>query len=215
MAPHFDLELCMSNLKRKRAIFHSEADFQFALAWEIQLAYPEANIRLEYCPSSAPSMHIDIIVFYSGKVYPIELKYKTHNLNLTHSNETYALKNHGAHDIGKYDCLLDVQRVEFLSHTIPSYVTGYTVWLTNEHLYWEPPTKANAMCISFTIHEGIKKHGSLGWAPNTGAGTKKGREKEITLVGDYPIHWAEYSNITAQKYGEFRYAIVEIPNNKT
>ena len=208
--PNFDLGLCMSSLKQKRKIFHSEADFQFALAWEIQLIYPDANIRLEYCPNEAPNMHIDIIVFYSGGVYPIELKYKTHDLQCSNTYETFSLKNHGAHDIGKYDCLLDVQRVEFLSQTIPSYEAGYVIWLTNEHLYWKPPTKADAMCKSFTIHEGIKKHGSLGWAPNTGAGTKKGREKEIELIGNYVIHWNNFSSITDQSYGEFRYAIVEI-----
>jgi hypothetical protein len=214
MAPHFDLELSMSNLKQKRAVFHSEADFQFALAWEIQLSYPEANIRLEYCPNAAPNMHIDIIVSYDGGVYPIELKYKTHGLNCIDSNETYTLKNHGAQDIGKYDCLLDVQRVEFLSHAIPNFELGYVIWLTNDPLYWKPLMKADAVCRDFSLQDGIVKNGRLSWASNAGSGTTKGREKEIALAGVYPIHWTGYSNISTQKYGEFRYAIVEIPKKK-
>lgn len=43
-----DIEKCMKSLSEKRPIFHSEADFQFALAWEIQKEYPKANVRLEY-----------------------------------------------------------------------------------------------------------------------------------------------------------------------
>lgn len=208
--PNFDLGLCMSSLKQKRKLFHSEADFQFALAWEIQLIYPDASIRLEYCPNEAPSMRIDIIVFLSGGVYPIELKYKTHELHCISLSETYSLKNHGAQDIGKYDCLLDVQRVEYLSQTIPCYETGYVIWLTNDPLYWKPPMKADAIYLSFSIHEGVEKSGCLNWSPNAGSGTMKGREKEIKLAKTYAIHWAGYSTIPDQKFGEFRYAIVEI-----
>ena len=31
-------------------IFHSEADFQFSLAWLIKEKYPECEIRLEFVP---------------------------------------------------------------------------------------------------------------------------------------------------------------------
>lgn len=37
----------LSTLSVKRPIFHSEADFQHSLAWEIREHYPESEIRLE------------------------------------------------------------------------------------------------------------------------------------------------------------------------
>lgn len=42
-----DIEQVLKELAKKRPVFHSEADFQHALAWEIQITYPDANIRLE------------------------------------------------------------------------------------------------------------------------------------------------------------------------
>ena len=57
----------METLKHRRPIFHSEADFQFALAWEIQSAYPRAQVRLEVCPRGQPAMHVDILMWMDGK----------------------------------------------------------------------------------------------------------------------------------------------------
>jgi hypothetical protein len=44
------LETLMADLAAERPLFHSEADFQFALAWLIQRQHPEATVRLEYKP---------------------------------------------------------------------------------------------------------------------------------------------------------------------
>ena len=67
----------MQKLKEKRTIFVSEADFQLELAWIIKDEYPNAKVRLEYCPAFDLSMHIDILVIIDRKWIPIELKYKT------------------------------------------------------------------------------------------------------------------------------------------
>lgn len=45
-----DIATAISSLGRKRPIFHSEADLQHALAWEIHLALPDAAVRLEVQP---------------------------------------------------------------------------------------------------------------------------------------------------------------------
>ena len=84
----------MNMLMKKRTIFHSEADFQFALAWEIQKAYPDANVRLEYCPSKYPNMHLDMLVKIGGMGFPIELKYKTkkYEVKIRITNSTKDLK---------------------------------------------------------------------------------------------------------------------------
>lgn len=40
----------MHRLSLWRPIFHSEADFQFSLAWIIKEIYPNCEIRLEFVP---------------------------------------------------------------------------------------------------------------------------------------------------------------------
>ena len=206
----FDLQACIDRLKDKRCVFHSEADFQFALAWEIQTAYPEADVRLEYCPKSVPQMHLDLIVTLDHSEYPIELKYKTAGFNWATVSEAFHLKNHGAQDIGKYDCLIDVMRIEHLSKLLPNFAAGFVVWLTNDASYWKPLRKADAVCRDFSIHEGITKFGTLRWTENAGVGTTKNREREIVLRGSYSIHWQDYSTFEAIPNNIFRYSILEI-----
>jgi len=206
----FDLQQCIDSLKNKRRVFHSEADFQFALAWEIKLAYPEAEVRLEYCPKLAPKMHLDLIVNRDGLRFPIELKYKTKGFEWSSANEAFHLKSHGAQDIGKYDCLIDIMRIEQLSTILPDFGLGYVVWLTNDASYWNPLKKCDAICKDFSLHEGIRKSGSMHWAANAGSGTTKNREQEILLQGTYQIHWHDYSSFTQHKNGNFRYVLVEI-----
>lgn len=46
----FDIHAVMGQLAHRRPIFHSEADFQFALAWRIKETLPDYEIRLEYEP---------------------------------------------------------------------------------------------------------------------------------------------------------------------
>lgn len=75
-----DIHKVIASLQSKRPLFHSEADFQLALAWEIQSYYPEAEIRLEYnFPKVLGSLYVDIWVKLHDTFIPLELKY---NLNL-------------------------------------------------------------------------------------------------------------------------------------
>lgn len=206
----FDLGIVMDNLSLKRKLFHSEADFQFALSWEIQTQYPDANVRLEYCPKEAPSMHIDIIVEMNGLRYPIELKYKTLKVDANINEEKYHLKSHGAQDIGKYDCLLDIQRLEECSRIIPGYGCGYAVWMTNDPVYWTKPSRQGTMAEAFNIAENVQKSGTMEWAPHTGKGTMRGRETPISLDGTYSVHWNDYSTISDMRGGKLRYVILSI-----
>lgn len=200
----------LNSLSHKRPLFHSEADFQFALAWEIQLHHPNASVRLEYCPKEAPHLHLDLIVELNGKSYPIELKYKTRKLECVLDDECYNLKNHGAQDTGKYDCLLDIQRLEQCRHLLKSFGSGYVIWLTNDPSYWSAPQRAGTTFEAFSIHEKTRKFGTMAWASHTGPGTKAGRENPITLTGTYSIHWADYSHLPVPHAGDLRYVLLEI-----
>ena len=107
-----DIDAVLTQLKNKRPIFHSEADFQFALAWELQQQYPNASLRLEYAPPGDPTKHIDILVRLGNDVYPIELKYKKAKFRAVVNGEQYSLTDHSAQDLGKYDFVKDICRIE-------------------------------------------------------------------------------------------------------
>ena len=41
-----DIDGLMASLANRQKVFHSEADFQHALAWQIHEAAPESQVRL-------------------------------------------------------------------------------------------------------------------------------------------------------------------------
>ena len=203
----------INELKRERPIFHSEADFQFALAWKIQKLNPDVEVRLEYTTHftihNKPA-HIDIVVFENGKAIPIELKYKTLSTEIPYKDESFALKNHGAQDLGRYDYLLDIERIEACRASWDACEGGYAIMLSNDPSYWKPNMSSRkTVCDQFRIHHGVEKTGILHWE-NAGIGTTKGREDPIALVGRYPIFWSEYSCFGTARSQTFMITITEI-----
>lgn len=113
-----DVKETLRTLAPTRPIFHSEADFQHALAWHIHNRHPELKVRLEYRPAIVGrKVHIDIWLEREGSVYAIELKYKTRRLSTSVHGESFDLLNHSAHDCARYDVCKDVSRVESLSQS--------------------------------------------------------------------------------------------------
>ncbi|MBP7176102.1 MAG: hypothetical protein KBA53_07805 [Thermoclostridium sp.] len=194
-------------------VFVSEADFQFAYAWKIKELYPDASIRLEYIPwLYDKNMHIDIAVFINERMVPIELKYKTKGFTGNIDGDSITLKNQGAQDIGRYDFLYDVQRMEGISKSgLYPIEKAYAVLLTNDSGYWVKSNKSGTnkrpVDDEFRIHEGIIITGQRAWKPEAGAGTMRNREVPINIQGEYRIAWNDYR--PADKC-EFRYTIVEI-----
>ena len=69
----------MRRLAADRPVFHSEADFQFALAWRIRELTPNCEVRLEYRVHLADKpLYLDLWLPTLGTA--IELKYKTREL---------------------------------------------------------------------------------------------------------------------------------------
>lgn len=152
-------------LSHTRKIFHSEADFQFALAWEIQKAYPTAKKRLEYSPAHIePRIHIDILVMIGDERYSIELKYKTIGFMTTCDGEEYKLKKHVAQDLGRYEFLKDVQRIERLQQSMPSFKKGYSLLFTNDPAYWKNTNRSGTVYEEFKLSENMIKTVMLGRA---------------------------------------------------
>ena len=191
-------------------IFCSEADFQFALAWKIKELNPAADIRLEYIPwLFDKNMHIDIVVFIDGQMIPVELKYKTKGFIGTVGKESVYLKDQSAQDLGRYDFLHDVQRMEKITYSrIYPIKKAYSILLTNDQNYWEipGPRKRERNDEEFRIHEGTVIHGEKNWKSGTGSSTKKYREEPIILRGTYTIKWNDYILILACP---FKFTIVE------
>lgn len=206
-----DLTIPLLQLKNKRKIFHSEADFQFALAWEIQICYPVAKVRLEYRPPEIePNMYIDILVIIDGIWYPIELKYKTVKCTKASGGEIFKLKNHGAQDLGRYDYLLDIMRIEQFSKYIDPFGKGYALMLTNDPLYWGQSSKIDTIDREFRLIDGFEKAGNLKWAEHAGLGTTRGREEPIILSNNYLMQWEEYSKLDNERSGTFKYLLTNI-----
>lgn len=216
MTGRLDLAAVMTALAHKRPIFGSEADFQLALAWEIQLAYPSALVRLEYRPVYLDRRgYLDVWVTDVGWSAAIELKYFTRALDMIVAGERFELLNQGAQDISRYDFVRDVARVESAAQVRPG-VAGYALALTNDSSDWRPPTTPReTIDAAFRLHEGVLLAGTLGWGSVAGRGTTRGREKPHELVGAYPLQWHDYSVVTSGPAGTFRYLLVEAPPSPT
>lgn len=205
-----DIEIAIESLQKKQKIFHSEADFQFSLAWELQQLLPDAKIRLEYCPPFAREMHIDIYVIDEDGTYPIELKYKSKTVETIVENEYFKLKNHGAQDLGRYDYLYDIWRIERMRKLDENFRSGFAIMLSNEPSYWKTPVSKNTVDAAFRIHDGRIVEGSCAWGENVSSGTSKNREEPIIFEGTYKIQWKPYSVLENIPNGQFKICLIEV-----
>ena len=206
----FDLQLVLDTLKKKRKIFVSEADFQLELAWEIKKAFKNAKVRLEYCPSFNPSLHLDILVIIDNQWYPIGLKYKKKGCEKIADGEYFNLKNDGARDIGCYLYLKDIQRIEKIQENVKEFKKGYTIMLTNDLCYTKEPGRDNSAYQAFSLAEDSIKTGTLNWKVGSKTGEAPQVNKPIVLNGSYKMHWQEYSRLDDTNTGTFKYVINEI-----
>ena len=200
-------ELLME-MAESRKVFHSEADFQHSLAWRIHQTKPESQIRLEFpMPVEHRKLYVDI--WLPKEKTAAELKYATRSLELEHNGEYFALRNHGAHNQRRYDFLKDIHRLELMCSKSESCEAGHAVLLTNDPLYWNP-TSRKTMDSDFRVHEGREISGELAWAPGASPGMVKGRESPILITGSYRLHWQDYSDISEEPPGKFRYLAVSV-----
>ena len=196
-----DIHAVLRNLARKRPVFHSEADFQFALAWEIR-EETGLDVRLEFPPRPGTTMHLDI--WLPEVRVAIELKYFKKQLDVELNGERFALPNQGAHDIHRYHYVQDIQRVEAAGG-------GFAVALTNDPTYWTAGAKAHPIDAAFRLHEGrtLPAGNKLAWA--RGCATGRGRAS-VVLEHPYQLQWRDYGRPVkaAADSGQFRYLAVEV-----
>lgn len=200
----------LQRLARRRQLFHSEADFQHAFAWELHSRCPSAMVRLERpLDSDLGSLHVDVVVELAHRCYAFELKYKTRAIAGSLPDETFNLQNHGAQPIGRYDFMKDLQRLESLCRRLPD-VTAWAVLLTNDSAYWAQARGAEDTSAAFSLGNGRRVSGLLRWSARTSPGTKRKRESPIEIVGRYVLDWHDYSTISGHSHGRLRYLAVEV-----
>jgi hypothetical protein len=197
-------------LSEQRPIFHSEADFQYALAWLIHLRHPDAQIRLEYRLFGKEPFYLDLWIVNDERAVAIELKYKTRRVEVVSAGEQFFAKNQAAQDITRYDFIKDITRLERSVLDRPG-MTGYGVLLTNDSSYWTTSARTDTVDAAFRFHEGARLSGSLAWAAHASAGTMEGREAPLDLRGSYQMSWHDYSTVdTRPSEGRFRYLLVRV-----
>lgn len=205
----------LSKLSHKRPIFHSERDFQHALAWEIHEHLPECSIRLEFRPPFLENrIYSDIWAIHGDTIVVIELKYKTRKLRVKVDEETFDLLDQSAQDQGRYDFLKDVQRLEQIVSGQDN-IVGYAIFVTNDSAYWIPPRDRRTVDADFRIHQGRTLTGELRWRQGASVGTMGGREKSILIKGSYNLDWHDYSEVSERPYGKFKYLLVTVKSTKT
>lgn len=204
----------INDLSKKRPIFHSEKDFQFALSWKIHEIYKDLKIRLErpVYINSNKKIHLDIFIIDNKSLILIELKYKKNEINAKWEGEKFHLSKDYAEPPSRYDFVNDIIRLEKCKEIFKTEyksILGYALFLTNESTYWKQSKKEDVVDKEFRIHEGIILSGKLFWGTNTGR-TKKNREEPLNLNNSYALHWKDYSNFEDKKNGQFRYVLVKV-----
>lgn len=204
-----DLFNVLRSLSKKRPIFHSEADFQHALAWELHEVVPDANVRLEYRHPLVERTYLDIWIGGDLGAMALELKYVTRRFSVTIAGEPFDLSNHGAHPPRRYDFIKDLTRLERVVRAVP-HTQAAAIFLTNDDGYWIPPRSGDQIDTAFRVHEGRVLQGCLPWGPNAGGGTISGRQEPLILEGAYRASWADYAELQSSG-GRFRYLLIDIP----
>ncbi|WP_404312130.1 hypothetical protein LG314_12660 [Agrococcus terreus] len=185
------LEAVLARLATHRPIFHSERDFQFALAWEIREMLPDVDVRLETKPSVG--VQLDVEARSPRGVTGLELKYLTKPWTGVFQGEEFALKSRAV-DKRRYDVVKDVKRLEQYVSARPG-SNGAAVVLASDTSLWSAPRLGARITADeeFRIHDGVRLAGVRRWGTAAGPGTVRGREAELSLTGSYLVEWKTFA----------------------
>ncbi len=211
-----DIHNLIADLAQHRPIFHSEADFQHALAWQIHKVIPNCEIRLEM-PYRVSQGNWYLDIWLQTMEIAIELKYRTKRMEGEKDGEYFLLKDHSGHTQGRYDFCKDIQRLERVVADRKA-KSGFAILLTNDPSFWKPPKQGGwktTKDANFRIHEGQRIKGELAWAEQACLGTTEGGERQIRLNSSYSLHWQDYSHWGKQALlwlprNSFRYLAVSV-----
>ena len=167
--------------------------------------HPQASIRLELPRGNGELGAIDIVVTIEGRHHGIELKYLSRRFECKVHGEHFSLKQQGAQLLRRYDVCKDIHRME--KFTISGHTSSVLV-LTNDSAFWNGAKRDGFCDTAFRIGDGEILRGTAAWASHTGQGTRKGRNDELTINGEYLLSWHDYSQVEGAN-GRFRYLLID------
>ena len=203
-----DIHKLMHTLAGERPIFHSRTDFHSALVETLVRIHPDCGDVREFNHLEGDRSRLNI--WAPELAVEIRLRYATGHIRTQQQNESFALRHQGAQDRGRYSFLRDVERIERVVSEIANVRSGIAVLLTNDHLYWQPPTKLAPVDIDFRVHDGAILSGTLNWTEEASEGTKESMDQPIVLQDAYEMEWRNYSDVHSGKNSRFRYLAVEV-----
>jgi hypothetical protein len=209
-----DFGKVLQQLAARRPLFHSEADLQQELAWQMHLAHPDVEVRLEVriAEPSRPGRRerVDLLLRGPLGAVAVEVKYLTDALSVVHQGEVFELPRQGAQDITAYDVVKDIYRVEHFIRTGLA-AAGAVLVISNDPSYWTDPGHGRVTgAAAFRLYEGTVLTGERSWGDRSGPGTRKGREAALTLRGNYSMSWRDFSELFGTRRGHFRCLLIEV-----
>ena len=209
ISPITTIPTVLKNLAEERPVFHSEMDFQLALAWCWHEMLPHLQFRLEYPLDLFSNKRCDIVILQDGRIVSaIELKYLTQELKYENTGELFRLKPQSAQNLGRHGVLQDIERMESFLERNPKAQASVIV-VTNRDIYWRGSEKGT-VDEEFDIREGIIVTGMKNWKK----GSSNRKRGPVNIQGRYKMEWQDYSKVTG-KSGLFRYLHVPVQLPKT
>ena len=193
-----EIEKALLALSKTRPIFHSEADFQFALALKLKESDFEIRLEKPYLLNNK-RLRLDIEIHNKKfEKYAIELKYKTKKLLTDYNNEEFNLKSHYAQNDGAFLFWKDVYRINQLIKNDKqlNFKSGFVIFLTNDNRYYESDEEGNKNIIELLVDHSSKKSC-----------------KDLSLLTKKStILWQDYSEIIEEKNNTaFKFLMLEFP----
>lgn len=207
-----ELKQILETLAESGNTYLCEKQFQFDLAWELRKYFEAQNkkdcyVYLEY-PSNdkekdGSRIYYDIVIKENDTYCPIELKYKTSKGKAKLYGEEFDLKDQAAQDLGRYDFLKDVCRIEDFAYE-KKMERGYAIFITNDKTYWE---REGNGCLyqDFALYNDRKiPNTQLNWRDGfKESSVGKNRKDGLKIEGDYKVDWKPFN-------GGFQYLMFEI-----
>ncbi len=106
--------------------------------------------------------------------------------------EHFELAKQQAQTDRRYAFISDIVRLERVIEQRLS-VTGYAVFLTNDHTHWQVPQRGFVAQVTTRICEGATLTGVIRRAPTAAGGEEDVSATVYRFRGIYPIRWHDYS----------------------
>lgn len=170
---HQHMVQTLAKMAPQRPLFHSEADFQIALAVGLGLSDPAISIRAEtVLVDEKGNQKLDLLLRRDSHEHGIELKLHKRAFLATIDGEPFRYPENNPRDVSRRNFLYDIHRLEdFVEQRQQR--TGTAIILTNDPLMWEDGIRSGATDTAFCLAESKEMTGLLGWQDHTSECTKK------------------------------------------